>query len=109
MLFVFLNRSFCAAALGFNPECRHDFIAFMEVENQLLVAGETLKCIFAVIYIKSDWSEFNGSFGFPAWNDNLRPCFRCPADVETFYNFRPISAMSCGGCIENHVDDYFRA
>ena len=63
----------------------------------------------AAIYIKGDWSEFNGTFGFPAWNDNMRPCFRCPADLDSLYKFRPISALCCGTFIENRVNDYFDA
>ena len=30
-------------------------------------------------YHKRDWAEYGSSFGYPTWQDALRPCFGCPA------------------------------
>ena len=79
VVFLYLAWQITALALGIRPSKRHDGSAWKpsDKKREALAGQRMIKA--ACIYIKGDWCEYAGTFGFPAWNDLLRPCFECIA------------------------------
>jgi len=77
-VFSFIHWSLKGLSEGVFPSRRHDGREFRASDRKRAeVAGQPLQGRAALLCIKGDWSEYAHSFGFPSWNDGLRPCFAC--------------------------------
>ena len=103
---------------GTYPRRRHDLEDWRESDGQRTnLAGEPLGYQALCLYIKADWGELSGSFGFPTWQDKLAPCPLCFAEKDSFWEHsgltpfdsphRPKTLTSyCGSCTScEHVRD----
>eukprot|EP00969_Alexandrium_andersonii_P363771 15462636-Alexandrium_andersonii.AAC.2 len=82
-------------AAGVHPLTRHDNKPWRpEDSERAAAAGKPLGLKSCVLGIKGDWNEFCGTFGFPNWASNLRPCPRCSADPQVMYDRIP----ACSPC-----------
>ena len=61
-----------------------------------------------IVWLKGDWSEYCGTFGFPTWQDTVRPCYVCNARPETLYSFEELSPAA-SPWRANTDDDYHAA
>ena len=90
-----LAWSFAAMARGRHPSERHDGKPWSEQDTpRASQAGAPLRRRYVVCHIKGDWAEFAGTLGFPAWNDALRPCFKCNASADELHDYAEVSALS---------------
>ena len=81
-LMEWLAWSFRACAEGLHPMCRHDQKPFGEPDRQQR-AGERMQMRFCLLFVKGDWMEYSTSLGFPGFNDGMRCCTECNADLGT--------------------------
>ena len=73
---AFVEWSFAAAVDGRYPLQRHDGPWPLDSPS-LPLAGRPLGYRAVPIIIKGDWSEFNTTLSFRAWNHRTHPCFKC--------------------------------
>ena len=107
-VFLYLAWQITALAKGIRPNKRHDGSAWKpsDKKRESLAGARMIKG--ACLYIKGDWCEYASTFGFPQWNDLLRPCFECVAFGVNMY-------CSAGNSIHglrwrpNDDDDYEQA
>ena len=85
-VFTFLKWAIDSMARGIYPSTRHDLLPLEDGERSAL-ANQRLLHRIAIVYIKADWSELSHSFGFPSWNDGLRPCPLCNCHAGNMNNF----------------------
>ena len=104
-VFAMLHWSFGAMARATAPTRRHDGTAFgAGDEGRSAMAGTSLPRA-AVVQIKGDWAEFVRTFGLPAWNTVLHPCFACHASRQTLYDVGSTSPLS-GPCAAKTPAEY---
>ena len=78
MIFLNLLWSIRALAAKTFPSSRDDNKPWLASdERRRDRAGTAMRLRCAVLYHKADWAEYSASYGFPTWQDNLRPCFAC--------------------------------
>lgn len=93
-LFSWLAWSVAAMAEGTFPSTRHDHKAWRATDaSRERRSGSPMQCRFCVLYIKGDWAEYASTFGFPTWNDSLRPCFACNASLRNLYRIEGITPV----------------
>lgn len=94
-VFQFLAWSFKCLARRRYPECRHDGARWGRADSyRKELSGRELPFAGCLLNIKGDWAELSGTFGFPGWNDALRPCFLCCAPPSKLFQtsgFSPVS------------------
>ena len=89
---------------------RHDWETWGGLDlTRSAAAGLLLGFRCALIYIKGDWAEYAGTYGFPAWADRFRPCYKCNSSVEDLYCLQGLSPICCGKFKENSAEDYWKA
>ena len=62
------------------PSARHDAQPWRPSdEKRRHMADTPIYMKVAFLFHKADWSEYSSSFGYPTWQDHLRPCYACTA------------------------------
>ena len=108
-VFSALHWGLAALAAGIFPASRHFGAEWVAGdEKRAARAGSGLTAKAACIMIKGDWSEYAGTFGMPAWNDLLRPCYQCNCHPGSMYRQDRISMVSLPWRA-NQDDDYYDA
>lgn len=93
---VWLFAEWClrSCATGRYPGARHDGRTFTEGDAvRSSLAGMTLGFRAAVLFLKSDWSEWGSSFGFASHATRSDPCALCTATADTMYDITGYSAL----------------
>lgn len=95
---VFRFVHWCVQALvdAKYPTRRHDgkeFCSDVDAKRKDM-AGEKLKLPAFIMYVRGDWSEYCGTFGFPNWASTMRPCLYCSASSESLSNFSGLSPLT---------------
>jgi hypothetical protein len=86
-IFAFLHWGFRALAEGTHPLDGVDGEPFGPGDRERSKrAGSAMPFRAACVYVKGDWSEMVGTFGFPSWHDGLRPCYDCNAYGTGMYD-----------------------
>ena len=68
-----------------------------------------MKSVYAILYMKGDWAEYNSTFGLPNWRDALRPCFKCRIPVDLMYEIQGLTRRFCGNFKLNVEGEYDEA
>jgi hypothetical protein len=104
-MFVFLSWSLMALADKLHPSTRHDRRPWRALDlARSLRAGKEMTFRFACLYIKADWLELATSFGFPAHNDGIRPCFKCNCHDGNMHDTAAASAIGLPWRENEHGD-----
>jgi hypothetical protein len=105
-IFVFLSWSLEAMAEKVHPSERHDRRPWRPLDlARSLRAGAAMVFRLALLYIKCDWADLASSFGLPAHNDGIRPCFRCNCHEGNMHDTEGSSAIGLPWR-ENEDGDY---
>lgn len=96
---------------GRYPLIRDDGSPFTEHEQERQArAGTSFPIKAALLFLKGDWMEFASTFGFPNWQDGIRPCMICNMFGDRFYDLLSATLdRFCDGFQMNDDDDYFAA
>lgn len=95
MIFRWLAWSIAALAAGVWPQKRHDGTDWRpEDEKRRENAGQRFKSPCCLLYIKGDWSEYCGTFGFPTWGSTMRPCLYCSCSSTSLFTYTGVSAVT---------------
>ena len=108
-VFVFIKWMVVAMSESRWPMARHDGGEWRPSDVvRESKAGKDLGVRCAFIYIKGDWCEYSSTFGFPTWQDSIRPCFNCNAFRKGMF---VVSGNSENGLVwaSNEDGDYDRA
>ena len=109
-IFSWLAWQFDILKTGIMPSCKHDGTPWGPGDvGRALLGGILLPFRIALCFIKGDWAEYSGTWGFPMWTSALRPCYKCNAAVDNLYETDGISPVSCGQFTETKAEDYHRA
>ena len=103
---AFVEWSFAAAADGHYPLQRHDGPWPVDSAS-LSLAGQPLGFRAVVVIIKGDWSEFQSTLSFRAWNHVAHPCFKCFATGGpdgTIQQHTGLSPVSSPGTLKSYND-----
>lgn len=93
---VWLFAEWClrSCASGRYPGKRHDGQTFTQGDAvRSSVAGMPLGFRAAVLFLKSDWSEWGSSFGFSSHATRSDPCALCTASADTMHDVVGYSAL----------------
>ncbi len=96
-VFSFLRWTLQAMAWGRYPERKHDGTPWSDSScdrARAAKAGQPTNERFALVYVKGDWSEYCGTFGFPSWASSIRPCLYCNSDRDTWFSVAGLSPLS---------------
>ena len=106
VIFTYIKFVMGVLEAGVRPLGRHDSQPWNLSEGPLAAkAGEALLYCCVLIFIKGDWMEYAGTFGFPLWSDALRPCFCCNSTVWMLYCIDELSRRNLPWR-SNKVGDY---
>ena len=89
------------------PNARHDGSAWLPGDSvRAQLAGKFMRMRAALVYAKCDWSEAGSTFGFPTWQDLLRPCYVCNAYLANMYRCVGHRVAHLEGWRVNSDNDY---
>jgi hypothetical protein len=109
-LFLFVKWVLKAMGEGVMPIGRHDYMPWGCLDTvRSAKAGTALRAHHAVLWVAGDWSEYAHTLGFPGWNDGLRPCFECNADIASMLELAPAVTPERMPWRLNTEGDYFAA
>ena len=84
-MFRFIKWSLVALRDKVTPGGRHDYMAWETLDAKRAVnAGIALLFRCCLFFVKGDCMEYAGTFALKAWNDSVRPCYKCNA-TPTLY------------------------
>ena len=110
-VFKYINWFLTAMARKAMPLGRHDNQPWdlpLDAERTES-AGYPLRFRIALLFIKGDWAEYASTLGFPPWNDSIRPCFACNAELLNMYPARLRRPALEQEWRPNEQEDYFVA
>ena len=112
VVFAFLRWSLEAAAKKRHPAIRQDGQPWTDADVRVgrgTAADTEMSCAYCVMYVKGDWAEYAGIVGFLAWNDGVRPCFKCDCDGWNMQDLTGINPQGLGEFTETTADAYEEA
>ena len=88
-VWTWLRWSLEACQAAAFPLHRHDNTSWLASDSKRSeLAGSPMAVRGCLLLLKADWSELCTSFGIPAWNDGMRPCFGCNCDLGSMHSWR---------------------
>ena len=107
-VFQFIMWSCNALAEGRHPAIDHLNKPWTN-KTRGIRGNALMHALYAVLFIKGDWSEYAGTLGFPAWNHGLRPCFACNVTRAGMADHADVGPASAGPFRENLMGEYEEA
>ena len=103
-VFRFLAWSLKALEEGLYPLHRHDGKVWGPGdEDRSRFSGQRMMK-GALLNIKGDWSEYCSTWGFPTWQDSLRPCMECNCHLGNMHSYSECSFDAMPWEVNGHGD-----